>query len=144
MNQRVARRRMPRMETTDEELETTLAGEALANRKYTAWGRKAEKEGFPVIARLFRAAAEAETIHALAHLSAMDGIKSTPENVAAALDRADHPEFFRQAQAALAHGRDLDDADIYLCPVCGHLQLERPIEPCPTCHLPAEKFSLVS
>ncbi len=132
------------METKDEELETALAGEALANRKYTAWGRKAEKEGLPVIARLFRAAAEAETIHALAHLAAMDGIKSTPENVAAALESADQPELFRRAQEVLALGRDLDDADIYLCPACGHLELERPIEPCPTCRLPAEKFSLVS
>lgn len=132
------------METTDEALETALAGEALANRKYTAWSRKAEKEGLPVIARLFRAAAEAETVHALAHLAAMDGIKSTPENVAAALESADQPELFRRAQEALALGRDLDDADIYLCPVCGHLELERPIEPCPMCHLPAEKFSLIS
>ena len=69
------------MPTTLENLKTAFAGESQANRKYLAYARKAEKEGFPKIAELFRTAAEAETIHALAHLENMGGVKSTLENL---------------------------------------------------------------
>ena len=61
-----------------------FAGESQANRKYLAFAEKADKEGFHEAARLFRAAAEAETIHAMAHLRAMKGIGSTEENLKAA------------------------------------------------------------
>jgi rubrerythrin len=57
-----------------------FAGESQANRRYLAFADKAEEEGYPNIARLFRAAAESETIHAINHLRAMGGIKSTLEN----------------------------------------------------------------
>ena len=57
------------MTTTNEHLATAFAGESQANRKYLAFARQAEKEGLPQIAKLFRAAAEAETIHAHAHLA---------------------------------------------------------------------------
>eukprot|EP01105_Mastigella_eilhardi_P007068 TRINITY_DN18537_c0_g1_i1.p2 TRINITY_DN18537_c0_g1~~TRINITY_DN18537_c0_g1_i1.p2 ORF type:complete len:168 (-),score=53.41 TRINITY_DN18537_c0_g1_i1:67-570(-) len=67
--------------TTQENLQTAFAGESQANRKYLAFARKAEQEGFPVVAKLFRAAAEAETVHALGHLNNMGGIKSTLENL---------------------------------------------------------------
>jgi rubrerythrin len=71
--------------TTENNLKEAFAGESQANRKYLAFARKAEQEGFANVARLFRTAAEAETIHALAHLAAMDGIGSTGENLAAAV-----------------------------------------------------------
>jgi rubrerythrin len=71
--------------TTADNLQTAFAGESQANRKYLAFARKADKEGHPAIARLFRAAAEAETIHALAHLQNMGGIGSTVENLKAAV-----------------------------------------------------------
>lgn len=67
--------------TTMDNLQNAFAGESQANRKYLAFAKKAEKEGLPQIAKLFRAAAEAETIHAHAHLQAMGGIKSTFENL---------------------------------------------------------------
>jgi rubrerythrin len=71
---------------TDENLRDAFAGESQANRKYLAFARQAEQEGLPQVAKLFRAAAEAETVHALAHLKAMKGIKSTAENLREAVD----------------------------------------------------------
>ena len=69
------------MPTTDQNLATAFAGESQANRKYLAFARAAEKEGHPQIARLFRAAAEAETIHALAHLQNLGGVGTTLQNL---------------------------------------------------------------
>ena len=68
-----------------ENLQAAFAGESQANRKYLAFAKKADDEGYPQAARLFRAAAEAETVHAHAHLRAMDGVKSTRENLEAAI-----------------------------------------------------------
>ncbi len=73
------------MSSTEGNLKEAFAGESQANRKYLAFARKAEQEGFANVARLFRTAAEAETIHALGHLSAMSGIGSTAENLRAAV-----------------------------------------------------------
>lgn len=61
-------------------LAEAFAGESQANRRYLAFADKAEEEGYSNVARLFRAAAESETIHAINHLKAMDGINSTLEN----------------------------------------------------------------
>jgi rubrerythrin len=69
------------MMTTLDNLKTAFAGESQANRKYLAYAKKASTEGYPQIARLFRAAAEAETIHALGHFQAMGGVGSTLENL---------------------------------------------------------------
>ena len=69
------------MPTTNENLAVAFAGESQANRKYLAFARQAEKEGLPQIARLFRAAADAETIHALGHLQNMGGVGTTLENL---------------------------------------------------------------
>ena len=63
-----------------------FAGEAQANRKYLAYAKKADEEGFPQVAKLFRAAAEAETIHALAHFRVMGGIKATLDNLKDAVE----------------------------------------------------------
>lgn len=62
-----------------------FAGESQANRKYLAFAKQADAEGYPQVARLFRAAAEAETVHAHAHLKAAGGIKSTKENLQEAI-----------------------------------------------------------
>ena len=67
--------------STTENLKAAFAGESQANRKYLAFAKKAEADGFPQIAKLFRATAEAETVHAHNHLRAMGGIKSTAENL---------------------------------------------------------------
>ncbi|MFQ6036799.1 MAG: rubrerythrin family protein [Sedimentisphaerales bacterium] len=70
---------------TSENLQNAFAGESQANRKYLAYAKKAETEGYPQVAKLFRAAAEAETVHAHAHLEAMGGVKSTQENLQEAI-----------------------------------------------------------
>jgi rubrerythrin len=71
--------------TTETNLKDAFAGESQANRKYLAFARKAEKDGFANVAKLFRTAAEAETIHALGHLNSLDAIKSTAENLQEAI-----------------------------------------------------------
>lgn len=84
------------MFTTEHNLKEAFAGESQANRKYLAFAIKAEQEGFANIARLFRTAAEAETIHALGHLQAMDGIGTTAENLRAAVagETYEHSEMY--------------------------------------------------
>lgn len=74
------------MPTTKDNLKDAFAGESQANQKYKAFAKKAEKEGFANIAKLFRTTAEAERIHAEGHLKALDLIASTAENLQAAID----------------------------------------------------------
>lgn len=73
------------MSKTVQDLEQAFAGESQANRKYLAFAKMADQEGFKHSARLFRAAAEAETIHAHTHLKALGWVKSTRENLEAAI-----------------------------------------------------------
>jgi len=73
------------MSKTIDDLKAAFAGESQANRKYLAFAKKADEEGFPQAAKLFRAAAEAETVHAHNHLKAMDGIGSTLNNLKEAM-----------------------------------------------------------
>lgn len=73
------------MVTTESNLKEAFAGESQANRKYLAFARKAESEGFSNVARLFRTAAEAETIHAMGYFTAVDGVGSTADNLRAAV-----------------------------------------------------------
>ena len=78
------------MSKTLENLKEAFAGESQANRMYLAFANKADQEGYPQAARLFRAAAAAETVHAHAHLRAMKGIKSTAENLKSAIEGETH------------------------------------------------------
>lgn len=78
------------MSKSEDNLKEAFAGESQANRKYLAFAAKADQEGFPQAARLFRAAAEAETVHAHAHLRALKGIKSTKENLQEAIAGETH------------------------------------------------------
>jgi rubrerythrin len=73
------------MSKTDQNLMSAFAGESQANRKYLAFAKKAQDEGYPQIAKLFKAAADAETAHAMNHLQRAGEIKSTAENVQAAI-----------------------------------------------------------
>ncbi len=86
-----------------------FAGESQANRKYLAFAQTADKEGYSQAAKLFRAAAQAETVHALAHLRAMGTVGSTRENLKAAIEGETH-EFTRMYPAmierAKAEGQD--------------------------------------
>lgn len=78
------------MSKTLENLMEAFAGESQANRKYLAFAQQADKEGHPQVARLFRAAAEAETVHAHAHLRTADGINSTVDNLKEAIAGETH------------------------------------------------------
>ena len=74
------------MTKTKENLKEAFAGESQANRKYLAFAKKADDEGYPQVAKLFRAAAAAETVHAHNHLRIMGGVKSTAENLMEAVE----------------------------------------------------------
>jgi rubrerythrin len=163
-----------RMSSTDN-LKAAFAGESQANRRYLAFAMKADEEGKPVVARLFRAAAEAETVHAHNHLKALGEIKSTEENVRAAvggenyehtemypgfIEKAKeegnkearksftwanevekvHEELFSKALGALEDGKDLDDKEIYVCPVCGDTFHGDHPDLCPICATPGSEF----
>jgi len=90
---------------TNDNLQEAFAGESQANRKYLAFAKKAEQDGYPHVAKLFRAAAEAETVHAHAHLRVMGGVKKTDENLQAAIEgegfefQEMYPKFLSQAEA---------------------------------------------
>lgn len=93
------------MTKTEDNLKEAFAGESQANRKYLAFAEQAEKDGLPQIAKLFRAAAAAETVHAHAHLRVLGGIKSTVENLKEAIDGEHHeftsmyPQFLNDARS---------------------------------------------
>ena len=90
---------------TVENLKEAFAGESQANRTYLAFAKKANQDGFPQVARLFRAAAAAETVHAHAHLRAMRGVKGTAENLESAIEGEGYeftqmyPQYVREAEA---------------------------------------------
>jgi rubrerythrin len=73
------------MSKTTDNLQAAFAGESQAGRKYTAFAKKAEDEGYPQIAKLFRAAAMAESVHAINHFKAFGGVASTTDNLKAAI-----------------------------------------------------------
>jgi rubrerythrin len=165
------------MKSTMENLKDAFAGESMANRKYLAFAKQAEKDGFKNVASLFRAAAEAETIHAFGHLNAMDGVKSTLENLEYAISGETyeheemyppmyeqalkeghkakkmfkwamdvervHAELYQAALEAVKTGKDID-SEVWLCPVCGHLEFKHPPEKCPVCGLPGAKYEKIS
>ena len=162
------------MSKTEKNLKDAFAGESQAFQKYTAFAKKAEKEGFRNIARLFRTAAEAEKIHADGHLNSLDGIGSTVDNLKAAVSgetyeftemyppmledaiaenhkakrmfgyalkaEAVHAKLYELALAAAQMGKDLENDEFYLCPVCGNIEFGKPSENCSICGALAEKF----
>jgi rubrerythrin len=162
------------MATTKENLKEAFAGESQANQKYRAFAKKAEKEGFVNIAKLFRTTAEAERIHAEGHLNSLEGIGSTAENLKAAIagetyefsemyppmyDQAVkenhkaqkmfqyaldaekiHAQLYKMALEAVEQGKDLNVGEIYLCPVCGHVEFGEPKEKCPICGTLPSKY----
>ena len=164
---------------TRENLKEAFAGESQANRTYLAYGERAQKDGFAQVAKLFRAVAAAETVHAHAHLRAMDGVKATAENledaaagekyefeemyppmVATAEQEGDrrattsmrnamevekvHHGLFNAALDAVKSGKDLEDAPIRVCPVCGHTVIGDAPDECPVCKAKGERFTLIA
>ena len=163
---------------TNENLQAAFAGESQANRKYLAFAKKAEADGKPQVAKLFRAAAEAETVHAHSHLRVMGGVKSTADNLKAAVDgegyefKTMYPQFVKEADAeenqaagisfknamaveqihyglytnaasAVATGKDLPAAPIYVCGICGNTVTGNAPDKCPVCGGPKARFAEV-
>ena len=162
------------MSNTEKNLKEAFAGESQANQKYRAFAKKAEKDGFPNIAKLFRTTAEAERIHAEGHLGALDGIGSTIDNLKAAIAGETyeytemyppmyenavaenhkakrmfgyalkveevHAKLYKLALEAAEQGKDLEEMEIYLCPVCGNIEFGKPQENCPVCGTLASKY----
>jgi len=91
------------MADTSQNLKEAFAGESQANRKYLAFAMKADDEGYPQVAKLFRAAAEAETIHAHNYLRVMGSVKKTADNLRQAIGgetaefESMYPAFIKQA-----------------------------------------------
>ncbi|MCJ7605735.1 MAG: rubrerythrin family protein [Dehalococcoidales bacterium] len=77
---------------TEDNLQDAFGGESQANRRYVMFADKAEKEGYPQLARMFRAIADAETVHARNHYNAMDAVGTTQDNLLAAVI-GEHQEF---------------------------------------------------
>lgn len=90
---------------TKDNLMAAFAGESQANRKYLAYAKKADQDGFSQVARLFRAAAEAETVHAHAHFRVLGGVAGTADNLKDAIAGESHefkemyPGFLSEAES---------------------------------------------
>ncbi len=159
--------------STQDNLKEAFAGESQANRKYLAFAEKADQEGYGQIAKLFRAAAAAETVHALNHLRVMGAVGSTANNLKSAIDgetaefRDMYPKFIELAKKekvsdavilsfdvankvekvhASLYKKALDnigkneDADYYVCQICGNTVEHSAPEKCPICNAPEEMF----
>ena len=145
------------MSKTEDALQEAFAGESQANRKYLAFAVKADQEGYPQAARLFRAAAEAETVHAHAHLKALKGIRSTKENLQEALSGEIHEfksmypgmieaaraEAHKEAERSFTYANEVEKihAGLYQAQLDG---LDKPGESypywiCPVCGYTAER-----
>ncbi|MFW6113945.1 MAG: rubrerythrin family protein [Actinomycetota bacterium] len=95
--------------STMDNLEEAFAGESQANRKYLAFAKKADSEGYAQVARLFRAAADAETVHAHAHLRVMKGVGKTADNLKEAVEGETHEfksMYPRMMEEAKEEGKD--------------------------------------
>jgi rubrerythrin len=160
---------------TMDNVTAAFAGESQANRKYLAFSEKAAEEGFRNIATLFKAASEAEAIHAKKLLRVMGAVATTKENLAAAISDETHeytemyPGFIKTAEAdkksdavlAFTHamkaeqvhaklyekalalinaGNDMSREKVFLCPVCGNIELGKAPDKCPICAVFGKQF----
>ncbi len=90
---------------SEKDLLAAFAGESQVNRKYLAFAKQADKEGYPQVARLFRAAAEAETVHAHNHLRTLGGVKGTADNLKEAISGETH-EFKEMYPEMIGHAKE--------------------------------------
>ena len=162
------------MATTDNAKEA-LAGESQANRKYQAFSDKAAEEGFKNIAVLYKAASEAEAIHAKKLLKVLTAVESTAKNLEVSIAGETHeftimyPEFvkaaeaekrsdavlafthamkaeevhaglYKKALAAIKAGNDLGREKVFLCPVCGNIEIGKVPDKCPLCSAFGKQF----
>jgi len=145
------------MSKSEDCLKEAFAGESQANRTYLAHAAKADQEGYPQVARMFRAAAEAETVHAHNHLRALKGIRSTKENLEEAISGETHefksmyPEMIKaakdegnkEAERTFSYANEVEKfhAQLYqkLLDTLGSSQESYSYYVCPVCGYTAEK-----
>ncbi|MFA4877642.1 MAG: rubrerythrin family protein [Methanoregula sp.] len=160
---------------TTENAKEAFAGESQANRKYQAFSDKAAEEGFKNIATLYKAASEAEAIHAKKLLKVLSAIEPTVKNLEASIAGETHefttmyPGFIKEAESekksdailaftfamkaeqvhaalykkaldAVKSGSDLPREKIFLCPVCGNIELVKAPDKCPICGVFGKQF----
>ncbi|UUX91460.1 rubrerythrin family protein [Methanoplanus endosymbiosus] len=161
--------------TTMDNAEEAYAGESQANRKYEIFSEKAAAEGYPNVAKLFKAASEAEAIHAKRLLLILNKLGSTEENLKGSVagETEEYTEMYpafiktaneegqkeaatvfthamkaeevhagryEKALEAVSAGDDFEASKIYLCPVCGNIEIDSIPERCPICGVPARMF----
>ena len=156
------------MSKTEENLKVAFSNESQANQKYRAFSKKARKDGFPNIAKLFKLSSETERIHAQSNLSALKGIGSTLENIKAAIARESnenktmYPSMLKQAESENhkakyrfeynikskeAHAQlyfsalaAIERGEDLTISFCGNILPEEPDMKCTICGTPAGKF----
>jgi rubrerythrin len=161
--------------STYENTKEAFAGESQANRKYLAFSEKAAAEGFNSVATLFKAASEAEAIHAKKLLKVLAAVDSTAKNLDASIagethefttmypgfvkiaeseSKSDavlaftyamkaeqvHANLYKKALDAVKSGKDMGREKIFLCPVCGNIEIVKPPEKCPICGVFGKQF----
>ncbi len=164
---------------TVENAKEALAGESQANRKYLAFSEKAAEEGFKGVATLFKAASEAEAIHARKLLKVLTMIEGTAKNLEVSVTGETHefktmyPGFIKEAEAekrtdavlafthamkaeevhaglykkaldAVKAGRDVGREKVFLCPVCGNIEIGKVPDKCPICGVFAKQFKEIT
>ncbi len=160
---------------TNENAMEAFAGESQAVRKYQAFSEKASADGLKNIATLYKAASEAEAIHAKRLLKVMGTVQATEKNLEASIAGETHefthmyPDFVKLAEAekksdavlaftyamkaeevhanlykkallAVKSGNDIGREKIFLCPVCGNIEIAKPPEKCPICGAFGKQF----
>jgi len=160
---------------TTENAKEALAGESQANRKYQAFSDKAAEEGFRNVAVLYKAASEAEAIHAKKLLKVLTAVESTAKNLEASIagetheftimypafvkaaeaeKRSDavlafthamkaeevHAGLYTKALAAVKAGTDLGREKVFLCPICGNIEMGKAPDKCPICGVFGKQF----
>jgi rubrerythrin len=156
-------------------LEAAFAGESQAFMKYSIFADKADREGLKEIARLFRAIAYAEKVHATNHLRTLGKIKDSTVNLQEAINGENyevvemypamdavaklqeeksaersihyaleaeklHEGMFTNAKGSAESGKDIPEANVYVCPTCGHTVIGDAPDECPVCGLKKDKF----
>ncbi len=170
-------------------LRSAYGGESMAHMRYLIWGDHAEKQGLGNIARLFRAVAYAEQVHAGNHFRELDtqkggaavtagavfGLGTVAENLQGAIDgelheieqmypvyleaarfqgekgaersfhfaleaEKIHARMFKEAQDAARQSKDMELADMHVCPVCGYTGAGEAPDKCPVCNVAKSLF----
>ncbi|HOX34552.1 MAG TPA: ferritin family protein [Methanoregulaceae archaeon] len=164
---------------TIDNVKAAYAGESQANRKYLAFSEKAAEEGFRNIATLFKAASEAEAIHARKLLKVMGAVGTTKDNLQVSISgetheftemypgfittaesekKSDallafthamkaeqvHAKLYEKALNLLKSGSDMSREKIFLCPICGNIEIGKVPEKCPICAVFGKQFREIS